>query len=134
MLYRWPQGRIIRIIVLIAVLLISFDLGMGAWGQYSAWVDASDRDASNLVYMGLLGGIAAVVLIVGVTAVAFHAKSAQFLIEVEQEMSKVTWPSRADLVRSTVLIALLAVVLAVVIAGVDLLNYSLVYGWIIGGD
>ena len=83
--------------------------------------------------MGILGVLGAVILIGGVAMIGFVPKAAQFLIEVEQEMSKVTWPSRADLIRSTILIALLSVILALLIAGVDLLNYWLVYSQIIGG-
>lgn len=134
MLYRWPQGRIMRVIVLVAVLLMALDLGLHAWGQYNAWATATDRDATNLIYMGLLGGFGAIVLVYGVLAVAVLPKPAQFLIEVEQEMARVTWPSRTDLIRSTILIALLSVILAVIIAIVDLFNYWLVYTNIIGGN
>ncbi|TVR45571.1 MAG: preprotein translocase subunit SecE [Planctomycetota bacterium] len=134
MLYRWPQGRILRVIVLVAVILMALDLGLGAWGQYSAWATATERDLSNLIYMGLLGSLGAIILIYGVLAVVVLPKPAQFLIEVEQEMARVTWPSRADLIRSTILIALLSVILAVVIAVVDLFNYWLVYTNIIGGN
>ena len=134
MLYRWPQGRIIRVLFLIAVVLIAADFGFNAYGQYDAWSTAEEQDVSNLVYMGILGVLGAVILIGGgVAMIGFVPKAAQFLIEVEQEMSKVTWPSRADLIRSTILIALLSVILALLIAGVDLLNYWLVYSQIIGG-
>jgi preprotein translocase subunit SecE len=133
MLYRWPQGRIIRVIFLIAVVLVASDFGFNAYGQYSAWSTAEEQDWSNLVYMSILGVLGAVILVAGVAMIGFVPKAAQFLIEVEQEMSKVTWPSRSDLIRSTILIALLAVILALLIAGVDLLNYWLVYNQIIGG-
>ena len=134
MLYRWPQGRIIRVIFLVAVVLIAADFGFNAYGQYDAWASATEEQSvSNLVYMSILGVLGAVVLIGGVALIGFVPKAAQFLIEVEQEMSKVTWPSRSDLIRSTILIALLSVILALLIAGVDLLNYWLVYNQIIGG-
>ena len=132
MLYKWPQGRILRIIMLIAVLLITWDLGWSGYGQYSAWATADEPDTSNLIYMGLLGTMSAVAFFVGLAMVGFVPRTAQFLIEVEQEMAKVNWPSRADLIRSTILIAILAVVLALLIVVIDLFNNKLIYEWILG--
>ena len=134
MIYRWPQGRILRIIAVIAVILMALDLGLGAWGQYVAWESTPEPDASNLVYMALLGGIGAVIFVVGIAMILFVEKTAQFLIEVEQEMTKVTWPSRTDIIRSTIMIAILAVVLAAIIALLDIINYKLIYQNFIGRD
>ncbi|TVR11064.1 MAG: preprotein translocase subunit SecE [Planctomycetota bacterium] len=135
MLYRWPQGRILRIIMVIAVILVTVDLGMAGWGQYEAWQSGTDGEieSSSLVYASILGSLAAIAFIAGLIMVLFAPKSAQFLIEVEQEMTKVNWPSRVDLIRSTILITVMAVVLAALIALIDIVNFFIVHTTIIGG-
>jgi preprotein translocase subunit SecE len=44
---------------------------------------------------------------------------ADFLIAVEAEMNKVSWPTRAELVRSSIVVILLILFLAVVLFGYD---------------
>lgn len=46
-------------------------------------------------------------------------KLKNFLKEVRQELNKVTWTSREELIGSTVIVILLSLVLALFIGGVD---------------
>jgi len=46
-------------------------------------------------------------------------KIKNFLKEVRQELSKVTWTSREELIGSTLIVILLSLVLALFIGGVD---------------
>jgi preprotein translocase subunit SecE len=46
-------------------------------------------------------------------------KLRNFLKEVRQELSKVTWTSREELIGSTIIVVLLSLVLALFIGGVD---------------
>jgi preprotein translocase subunit SecE len=45
---------------------------------------------------------------------------ADFLIAVEAEMNKVSWPSRAELIRSSIVVICVIVILAAVLFGFDL--------------
>jgi preprotein translocase subunit SecE len=50
-----------------------------------------------------------------------YSRFAEFLISVEAEMNKVSWPSRAELIRSTIVVIFMLVFLAVVLFGFDVL-------------
>lgn len=56
----------------------------------------------------------------------------EFVQEVLAEFRKVTWPSRQDLVNSTVVVIVVTVVLAFFLGGVDIALARLVE-WILGG-
>jgi preprotein translocase SecE subunit len=64
-----------------------------------------------------------------VVGAGFHHKAVEFLIEVEQEMVKVEWPKANVLVRSTLIIAVAIVVMAVLILGVDTVNFNFINTW-----
>ncbi len=125
MLYRWPQGRIIRTITIVIAVLIAFDLGRSSYEQWSGYI--GDRAVPFLIYGILLGVLALGVLISGIALAGFHPRSAQFLIDVEREMVKVDWPNRQNVLRSTVVIAIMTVILSVFIFLVDIMNKALVY-------
>ena len=124
MLYRWPQGRIIRVIAMILVALVAFDFGRETWGSYKAIFGptATSVGISTWIIFGVLSTLTVGVAGVGLYLIGFHPKSAQFLIEVEGEMGRVTWPTRSELMRLTVVIAILALILTGIIFAVDLLN------------
>lgn len=46
-------------------------------------------------------------------------KLVSFLVEVKTELSKVSWPSREELVGSTVIVCILVAVFAVILSGMD---------------
>lgn len=50
-----------------------------------------------------------------------YAQFADFLIAVEAEMNKVSWPSRGELVRSSMVVIFVIFALAIVLFGYDLL-------------
>ena len=61
--------------------------------------------------------------------VQWAAQVRDFVGAVRQEMRKVTWPSREELIKSTRVILVLSVVLGLIIGVVDLvLNFVLVDG------
>jgi preprotein translocase SecE subunit len=74
--------------------------------------------------------LALTTLIAGIVAVGFHPRAVDFLIEVEQEMVKVEWPTRSTLVRSTIIIFIATALLAALIFLVDLVNYQVVLKWL----
>ncbi len=124
-MYKWPQGKIVRMLVLILSVAVSIDLGIWAYSEYEAGLIGSEDDAIiwfrgiKLVVYGVVGLI---VLVYGVRSALFSAKNAQFLIEVEQETAKVTLPRRQEIIRSTVIIAFGTVIMAFVLFVVDYIN------------
>lgn len=57
---------------------------------------------------------------------------AQFIRQVKQEVSKITWPSRADAMRGTAMVIVVSVVLAAFLLCIDLF-FARVVGFVIGG-
>ncbi len=132
-LHKWPQGKIMRMLVFTIVGLLGLELG---WQGYNDLSEAIDGGGA---WQGMVGGIvlsvlALVLIIGGIVAVFFRPKTSDLLIEVEQEMVKVTWSSFSEVVRSTVIIGIVTVVLAVVITAVDFGNNWLVTDQILGAN
>lgn len=50
-----------------------------------------------------------------------YPRFAEFLISVEAEMNKVSWPSKSELIRSTIVVIFMLLFLAVVLFGFDIL-------------
>jgi preprotein translocase SecE subunit len=132
-MYKWPQGRVIRTIALVLVVVIALDLAYnGAWASLVPdYPDAKPqlRQAGfGYIYSALaLGTLAA-----GVLAAGFHRLAVDFLIEVEQEMTRVTWPTGNELIRSTAVIAVMIVVLGASILAVDWFNLEILFKAIYG--
>ncbi|MBA3699376.1 MAG: preprotein translocase subunit SecE [Planctomycetes bacterium] len=117
-MYKWPQGRIVRIVCLLLTALVTFDLAYnGAYGPLTAG-EGTKQFVVGIVFCVL----AFAALVSGLVAAGFHPKAVDFLIEVEQEMVRVEWPATNVLIRSTLIIAVAIVVMAVMILGVDLVN------------
>ncbi len=128
-MYKWPQGRVIRTICLLLVLGIAADLGFnGAYGPIASWLQ--DENSKQLA-VGIFFALATVAaLVAGIVLVGFKPMSVDFLIEVEQEMVKVEWPTSNVLVRSTIIIAIATAVVGGIIYGVDVVNYHLFMNWL----
>jgi preprotein translocase SecE subunit len=126
-MYKWPQGRLIRVIAMIVALVVAADLAWtGAYAQFDTYLGEDSGGNVRQLVLGIVFAVLAfVVLVGGIAAAGFVAKSADFLIEVEQEMVRVTWPTGPDLIRSTIVIAVMIVVLGVGIFAVDWVNLHL---------
>lgn len=111
-LYKRNQGRLTRQITAVALLLTA---AIGAWVFSSAVLVSYGRMAQTLVPAG-------VVLIAGWFAfrIVNYPRFADFLISVQAEMDKVTWPSKTELYRATVVVIGTMVILAVMLFGFDL--------------
>ena len=123
-MYKWPQGKIVRMIVLVVAVLVAIDLGWGAYGEFSAGLMGEGEAIvwSRVIKLSLFVIVGLGVLIYGLSSALFSERNASFLIEVEQEAAKVTLPSRQELVRSTIIIAIGTVIMSVVLLLVDLIN------------
>ena len=129
MFHLWPQGRIVRISVLVLAVLLAFDLAYnGAYSSLSVWSLHQGEAASGrgqLIQGILYAVLGLAALLAGVIAAGPHKRAVQFLIEVEDEMTKVDWPKPGDLWRRTLVVA---VALAVVTGIVLLTDLALVTG------
>jgi preprotein translocase SecE subunit len=107
--------------------LIAVDLGWtGAWGRLGAYFAADGVGARAQLVLGIIYAVLALAAIIaGLIAIGFHHRAVDFLIEVEQEMTKVEWPKTNHLVQATLVIAVAITILTLVILGVDLINASL---------
>jgi preprotein translocase SecE subunit len=135
MFYKWPHGRLIRVIAMIVALVICADIGWnGAWGRFHLYLEGAEQARQGLAAAGnptqqLIWGciyatIAVAVLAAGLVLAGVHKRSVEFLIAVEQEMTKVVWPTGSALWRATLIIGITMVVLALGIFLVDLGIYS----------
>jgi len=119
-LYKRNQGRITRQVTFGAVLFcVAFGgwrLGqeIGGWGLLAA---AGPRLARALEI-----GIPLALVAAG-TWFAYrlvnYPRFADFLIAVEAEMAKVSWPTRSELIRSSVVVIVVILGLAIVLFGYD---------------
>ena len=118
-IYKRSQGRIARQVTFAAlfggVLLAAWRLSVAAVG----WrVPLLGDNSEHVMRFGLPGLVA----FVGVW-IAFRLVNipsfADFLIAVEAEMNKVSWPTRAELIRSSLVVILLIVFLALLLFGYD---------------
>jgi preprotein translocase subunit SecE len=110
--YKRSQGRVARQATF-AAMAITFALA--AWRLY---VTFGPSMSASLAY-GLSGGLAAVGLWVSFRVVNMP-RFADFLIAVEAEMNKVSWPSRTELIRSSMVVIFVIFALSIILFGFDL--------------
>lgn len=115
--YKPSQGRLVRQVTFAAVALV---LGLGVWRSTSlvqSLLPAGDAAAAlRFVVPGLLLAAGAWFAFRLVNVPRF----AEFLIAVEAEMAKVSWPSSGEVFRSSAVIIFLIFALAAILAGYDL--------------
>ena len=107
-LYKPSQGRITRQATC-GVFWVIFALG--AWTAYGS---LSDRWKYIVPSMIFIVGFWTAYRIVN------YARFADFLIAVEAEMNKVSWPSRGELIRSSIVVIFVIFSLAIILFGFDL--------------
>jgi preprotein translocase subunit SecE len=118
-IYKRSQGRVARQVTFAAlalfVLLAAWRLSVTAINWQVPKLGASGE---HLLRFGLPGALALVGIWIAFRLVNI-ASFADFLIAVEAEMNKVSWPTRQELIRSSVVVILLIVVLALLLFGYD---------------
>ncbi len=119
-IYKRSQGRVARQATFAALALFVL---IAAWRLSVAainWrIPALGESSEHLFRYGLPGALA----ILGIW-IAFRLMNvpsvADFLIAVEAEMNKVSWPTRQELVRSSIVVIVLILVLALILFGYDI--------------
>lgn len=107
--YKRSQGKVARQLTLAALAVI---VAVGAWKLNAA----GETDFQRYV-------VPLVVLAVGWWAsfrIVNLPRFADFLISVEAEMNKVSWPTRTELWRSSLVVILLILFLSAVLFGYDI--------------
>ncbi len=118
MFHLWPQGRILRICVMVLAGIIAADIaGNGAYGGIAAW--AADGSQRQLILGIVYAVLALAVALAGLIAAGPHRQAVAFLISVQEEMARVTWPKVGELWRSTLVIAVAIAVIAGVVFFAD---------------
>ncbi len=123
-LYKRSQGRIARQVTFAALWII---VALGSWRMH-VWLTDHGYGSAAVRYAVPLALFA-----VGSWA-AFRAihmpQFADFLISVEGEMNKVTWPKRDELFRASVVVMLVIFVLAAILFLYDLL-WQTIFGFLL---
>jgi len=116
-IYKQQQGRTLRSATGVALGLVDMVLCYVTYEKLAAYLpDGAYKD--YLVY-----GIPAVLFtVLGIVAFYYMntPRLADFLIATENEMKKVSWSSRAELIGSTIVVIGTVLVLALVIWGADM--------------
>jgi preprotein translocase subunit SecE len=115
--YKPNQGRIVRQVTLLAMWLV---VGLGNWSLYNTLTAALSGDEGN-------GDTIAVVVPAVLTLAGFWiayrlvqwATFADFLIAVEAEMKKVSWPSQSEVKRASIVVMVTIGLMAVMLFAYD---------------
>ncbi len=120
--YKRNQGRVARQVTFAA---LAGTLLLAAWNLWAALQNQSGflwKRLPGMEYWQFL--IPAVLLLAGLWIcyrLVNYPQFADFLIAVEAEMNKVSWPSRSELIRSSLVVIFLMFFLAWVLFGFDIL-------------
>jgi preprotein translocase SecE subunit len=138
-MYKWPDGRVIRTICFIVLAIIAVDLAYnGAYAPIFAYLNPTSTPVDGAAHAGVGGlvrgivfAVAALITVVGgLAAVGFIPRTVDFLVGVEDEMTKVEWPHGSQLVRSTIIVAIILTVVALLVFAVDWLFITAIRTWI----
>ncbi|HWB11928.1 MAG TPA: preprotein translocase subunit SecE [Pirellulales bacterium] len=110
-IYKRSQGRIARQVTFAVLAAV---MGRGAWQLKLALMDQPTS-----VQFGAFAGVLAIGVWIAYRVVNLP-RFADFLIAVEAEMNKVSWPSRAELFRSSLVVIVTMFGLAATLYGYDL--------------
>jgi preprotein translocase subunit SecE len=132
--YKRNQGKVARQATFFALLAVAavgaWTMSAGATPEFGAYVVPPGIRASVSPEVVAKYVLPMIVLAIGAWA-AFRVvnipRFAEFLISVENEMGKVSWPSRGELFRASMVVLVVIFLLTAI-----LFTYDLVLKWIIG--
>jgi preprotein translocase subunit SecE len=129
-IYKQTQGRIARQLTFLALAIGVSLAAYQLWllmkvTSLPAWVP---RGAMIESWLALDVSLPILLLVVGLW-LSYRAvcipRFADFLIAVEAEMNKVSWPTRDELIRSSVVVIVIILILSVLLSTYDLVWYVL---------
>lgn len=119
-LYKPAHGRVVRQMTCLAVWVIV------ALGCYRLHVALRDE----FTVEGWAVGVPAALLVAGVWfgyRLVNWPRFADFLISVEAEMAKVTWPAKPELIRAAIV-----VIVTIIILAIALVVFDIIWQWFFG--
>ena len=123
-LYKKTQGRHARQITLIAIAIV---VAAGAW-SLKGWLDAEGASSTTQTAVPL--AVLAACLWAAFRLIQLPV-FADFLIAVEAEMSKVSWPTRSELIKASLVVIFVIFFLAILLFAFDLI-WKNVFGLVLG--
>jgi len=127
--YKRSQGKIARQVTLWTLLAI---VAIAAYRVYAIWTTGAIWSRLFPV-PALRYAVPAVLFAVGAWIsyrVVNYSRFADFLIAVENEMNKVSWPSRKELVRSSLVVIIVIALLVVVLFAFDFILRLVLGQWL----
>jgi preprotein translocase subunit SecE len=126
-LYKRTQGKMTRQLTCIAVWVAAALLAYRVYVFRSSLVKLTGDWGTSSVYLGY--GVPVVILLVGLWLgyrIVNYAPFADFLIAVEAEMSKVSWPTQQQMTRASAVVIILILGLTIIVFVYDIvLRYLL---------
>lgn len=119
--YKRSQGRIVRQATCVAIWVI---VALGCWRLYQTLLGRFPEN--RWLEIAIPGGILIVGAWVGFRLIHWP-RFADFLISVEAEMNKVSWPAKSELVRASIVVMFTIFFLAMV-----LFLFDIVWQYIFG--
>jgi preprotein translocase subunit SecE len=116
-LYKRSQGRLTRQVTFAALAITVL---LGAWRLGVFLLDYGQTVQYVVPTLVAVAGLWIAYRVVNLP------RFADFLIAVEAEVNKVSWPSRSELVRSTIVVLITIFALAAI-----LFAYDLIWGWLL---
>ncbi|QDT06814.1 preprotein translocase subunit SecE [Rubripirellula lacrimiformis] len=113
--YKPNQGRIVRQLTALAIWVVA---ALGCWSLYGSL--RGGIESGSYLIPGIPSAVLAAGLWFGYRVVNWP-RFADFLIAVEAEMNKVTWPSKDELIRASVVVILTIFILAIALFLFDVL-------------
>ena len=113
--YKPSQGRIVRQATALAIWVV---IAMACWSLYKTL--RANLEPGSVAIPGVPAALLALGLWFGYRVVNWP-KFADFLIAVEAELNKVTWPTKAELVRASVVVITTIFILAMTLFFFDAL-------------
>lgn len=127
-LYKWNQGRIARQTTFAALAVI---VGTGAWQLSQIVTGMASGEAASGPDLGVVRFLLPAALVALGLWLAFRIvnipRFAEFLIAVEAEMAKVSWPTGHEVFRSSIVVIFLIFFLAALLAAFDFFWWFLLH-------
>jgi preprotein translocase subunit SecE len=132
-LYKRSQGRIARQLTFAALAIA---VAVGCWRlsvSLETWAWSRNWARSMAVSVDVLAAVVALAAFVPLVWVCYRVvnipRFADFLIAVEAEMNKVSWPSKPELIRASLVVLFVVFLLSAVLFLYDFIWVS-IFDWI----
>jgi preprotein translocase subunit SecE len=114
-LYKRNQGKMVRQITAVSIFLVA---GVSAWRAHALFISPAIGDQNRAVGYLIALALAGLGCWIGYRLVNWP-KFADFLISVEAELNKVSWPTQKELVRASIVVIFTILFLSAILFAYD---------------